>query len=564
MNRNNKRITPVLNTLSEACKNVSQANNLQTDFKHSESIYRRLFESSKDMIFIISREGVFLDINQAMVDLLEYKEKEALLSLKEINRVFINPIHWHVCKKHLDQDGFIKDFEVGFKKKDGTRLHGNLSANTFLDDHGNILGYEGIAKDITARMDSFRRLYKHHQELVLLNTIALTMNSSQKLGDVLDTALNKTMKLLNFSSGAIFLINHNKVLFDLQTQKGLPDQITQKPVRPVFYDHELMEFFLGKDNRLTPKSIFPSFKIVLEDPDKSQSIILACFLITEKDHPSGFMAFPFEETQDLALEDFHLLGSLGNFLGGSIGNIKLLKTVRKHQDELKRLAAKLFHSQEFECRRISRELHDETGSALIGINLNLEAVEKVIPPDKPAVKNIIDDIKRQVNHTYQEMRRISHLLHPALLTDLGLEPALDAFLDERAGQNNLKIDFKMIGFAGRINPDIETVLYRFSQETLSNTIKYAKASFFKLSIIKGYPSVIFIAEDDGIGFDPDESNLERPALGLLSMKERAAILGGKFKLQTKKNEGTRIRIEIPIESSGQSNLIENRPLLEDL
>ncbi len=161
-------------------------------------------------------------------------------------------------------------------------------------------------------------------------------------------------------------------------------------------------------------------------------------------------------------------------------------------------------------------------------------------------------VKGQINHTYMEMRRISHRLHPALLTDLGLEPALDQYISEIAEQTELNITFKMIGFAGRINPDIETVLYRFSQEALSNTLKYAHAESFKLSIIKSYPSIIFIADDDGVGFDSDMDHKERPALGLLSMRERATMLGGKFLLRTADREGTRIRIEIPINREGAS------------
>jgi signal transduction histidine kinase len=132
------------------------------------------------------------------------------------------------------------------------------------------------------------------------------------------------------------------------------------------------------------------------------------------------------------------------------------------------------------------------------------------------------------------------------LTDLGLEAALDAYLSQMDKQSSLKINFKMIGFTGRINPDIETVLYRFSQEALSNTIKYANATVFKLSIIRGYPIIIFIAEDDGIGFNLDDNDYKRPALGLLSMKERTTIMDGRFSLQTKPGKGTRIRIEIPI------------------
>jgi len=548
----------------EVFKDISKIKCMGKDFKYSEFRYRRLFETTKDMIFIISREGKFLDINHAMVDLLDYKEKQELYSLGNIEHVFIDPIHWKVCKKQLDLNGFVQDFEAGFKKKDGTRLHGSMTVNVFLDENQNIVGYEGIAKDITARMDSFRSLYKHHQELLLLNTVAVTMNSSQNLNPVLDTALNEVMKLLNFDIGTIFLIDRDRAAFDLEIQKGLPDEINLSTVTPIFHDNQLKDFFLKQNNRLTPKSIFPSFKISLESRDKKKRIILSCFLVTEKERPSGFMAFPAEETQELSLEDFHLLGSLGNFVGGALANIKLIRTVQKHREELKRLTAKLFQSQENECKRISRELHDETGSALIGINFNLEAVEKIMPSDDPVMKNLIGNIKRQVNHTYQEMRRISHLLHPALLTDLGLEPALDSYMNQVANQSLLDIDFKMIGFTGRINPDIETVLYRFSQEALSNTLKHAKASFFKLSIIRGFPCIIFIAEDDGIGFDPDESHQERPSLGLVSMRERTSIMGGKFFLRTEKGKGTRIRIEMPMENGNPETLTVHSNFLKEI
>jgi len=530
-------------------KNIAPAIDIKNGFKQSEFHYRRLFETTTDMIFLTSLDGLLLNINQAMVDLLDYRDKEELFALKNFEHVFIDPIHWHVCKKQLNINGFIQDFEVGFKKKDGTRLHGCLSAHVVLNNKGDITGYEGIAKDITARMDAFRNLYKHHQEVLLLNTIALTMNSSQNLNEVLSTALTGVTKLLNFSAGAIFIINHDKKIFELQTLQNLPKQINKDSVITFFHDNQLMDFFLKKDNSLTPKSIFPSFKITLKNSDTTKGVILDCFLITEKEWPSGFLAFPERETNELSLEDFHLLGSVGNFLGGAIANIKLMKTVHNNREELKHLTAKLFRSQEIECKRIARELHDETGSALIGINLNLEAAEKIILPDDLDMKSIIKNIKQQINHTYQEMRRISHLLHPALLTDLGLEPALDAYLNQIGKQSSLKINFKMIGFTGRINPDIETILYRFTQQALSNTIKHAQATLFKLSIIRGYPIIIFIAEDDGIGFDLDDVNHKRPSLGLLSMKERTKIRDGKFSIHTKPGKGTRIRIEIPFKSN---------------
>lgn len=527
-------------------KDISKIKLLEDNLKVSEYKYRRLFESTKDMIFIISKSGRFLDFNQALVDLLGYKEKKDLYDFEFIENIFINTIHWQVFQAQIKLNGYVKDFEAGFKTKEGERLHCSLSANAVKDDQGNILGYEGIAKDITARMDSFRNLYKHHQELLLLNTIAVTMNSVHELGEVLSTALNEVMKLLDFSIGAIFLINHKKGIFELKAQKGFSDRIKNDPVELIFHDVELKDFFLGPNNIVTPKSIFPSFKVSLDNSETRKAITLTCFLITEKEKPSGFMAFWIKKEEDLAIEDFHLLGSLGNFVGGAIANINLIKTVQKHREELKGVTAQLFQSHEVESKRISRELHDETGSSLIGINLNLDAIDNKIPVEAHETKSLLHHVKGQINHTYLEMRRISHRLHPALLTDLGLEPALDQYISEITKQTNLNIIFKMIGFTGRINPDMETVLYRFSQETLSNVIKHAQAKTFKLSIIKGYPSIIFIAEDDGIGFDFEKENQARSSLGLISIRERAMMRGGKFTLKTAVGKGTRIRIEIPL------------------
>jgi signal transduction histidine kinase len=139
------------------------------------------------------------------------------------------------------------------------------------------------------------------------------------------------------------------------------------------------------------------------------------------------------------------------------------------------------------------------------------------------------------------------------LTDLGLEPALESYLRGTARHTSLHIDFNMVGFDGRLDPEIETVLYRLTQEALTNTLKHAQASRFRLSIVKGYPHIIFTAEDDGVGFDHREVEKRNDSLGLLSMRERAAMLGGRFSLRSIKGAGTRVRIEIPLqEEAGEA------------
>jgi len=273
-------------------------------------------------------------------------------------------------------------------------------------------------------------------------------------------------------------------------------------------------------------------------------------LITAKEKASGFIALDVPPEKDIVRgQDFHLLGSLGNFLGGAIENASLLQTIARHREELKGLTARLFHSQELERQRIARELHDEAGQALTGINFALETIDRELPLELTHIKDHILDIKKQINRTYHDMRRLSYRLHPAILSDLGLEPALDTYLADITKHSDLKVDFKMVGFEDRVDPEVESILYRISQEALTNTIKHADAGHFKLSIIKSFPQIIFLAEDDGIGFEPGEFSGQKQALGLLSMRERAAMLGGNFTLRTSKGNGTRIRIEIPVKES---------------
>ena len=534
----------------EIFMDISDRKRLEEDLRLSEKQYRRIFEGSKDMILITSKDGIIKEVNQAGIDLLGYSSKQELLELSSVEEIYDNPIHWQVFQKQINLDGFVKDFEAAFKKKDGTRLHCLLSGNATRGKSGEITGYEGIAKDITARMDAIRRFRQRHWELWLLNSVAFAMNRTQDLEEILMTALKKVLEVLNLSSGGIFLIDHEKPSFSLRVQQGLTNSDRYKACKVLLRDKLLMRSLLKKNLSLKPEPIFPPFKATLKDQSNKSSAELTCFLITAKEKASGFLAFEVPPNRDLTTgQHYNLLGSLGNFLGGAIENALLHQTIQKHREELKGLTARLFHSQEEERKRIARELHDEAGQALTGINFTLETIEKGVSSDNGHIKALIHDVKKQINRTHQEMRQISYRLHPALLSDLGLEPALESYLSSISKHSMLEVDFRMVGFEGRVDPEIEIVLYRLSQEALTNTLKHSRAKHFKLSIIKGYPQIIFLAEDDGIGFALSEFDQPKHTLGLLSMRERAAMLGGNFSVRTSPGKGTKIRIEIPITNS---------------
>ncbi|NTV43634.1 MAG: GAF domain-containing protein, partial [Syntrophobacteraceae bacterium] len=464
-------------------------------------------------------------------------------------RIYVNPLHRKVFQEQIDRNGFVKDFETSFWKKDGTRIHCLISGTAVRDREGKIVAYEAIAKDITARMDGVRHLLQQHRELSLLHSVAAAMNVTRDLDEILATALKKVLESLNLTSGCVFLVDQDESSFVLRVHQGFSEELIGREHRVRFHDQALMHSLLKKDVSIKHQCIFPPSKVNLKRG--ASSVELVCFLITTKEQASGFLALSVANSRTMSDHDHQMLGALGNFLGSAIENARLVQTIHRHREELRQLTARLFYSQEEERKRIAQELHDEVGSSLTGINFALETVEKNLSPGAVIARERILDVKKQINRTYQEMRRISHRLHPAVLSALGLEPALEACLTRISKYSQIEIDFKMVGFGGRLDDaEIETVLYRISQEAINNTLKHSGAKRFKLSIVKSYPNIILLAEDDGRGFDPgllDGQN--KRALGLVVMRERAAMLGGKFRIRSSRTRGTRIRVEIPIRES---------------
>ncbi|MBW2617214.1 MAG: PAS domain-containing protein, partial [Deltaproteobacteria bacterium] len=247
---------------------ISDRKRLENDLRLSERKYRRIFEGSKDMILIISRDGAIKDVNQAGVDLLGYESKQELLELQSVEEIYDNPKHWQVFQKQIRRDGFFKDFEAGVKKKDGTRLHCLLSGTADRGKDGEITGYESIAKDITARMDAIKSFRKRHWELWLLNSVAFAMNKAQDLDEILNTALKKVLEVLKLSSGGIFLIDHDKPAFSLRVQKGLTDGDGTHMPRITLNDEALMRSLLKRNLTLDPEPIFPPFKATFFLPSR--------------------------------------------------------------------------------------------------------------------------------------------------------------------------------------------------------------------------------------------------------------------------------------------------------
>ncbi|UJS19019.1 MAG: PAS domain S-box protein [Candidatus Jettenia sp.] len=169
----------------------------------SEEKYRRLFETSKDVVFFCDTECQFIDINQAGVDLFEYESKNEILKLNLILHLFFSPIEGKAMKEMVCKNGFVKDYEVELKKKDGTKVPCMMTSNLRRDERNNIIGYEGIIIDLTER----KRI---EQEKDIMNNINKILASKLDIREVYKSFSEELNKVINFDRMSITLLDEKR------------------------------------------------------------------------------------------------------------------------------------------------------------------------------------------------------------------------------------------------------------------------------------------------------------------------------------------------------------------
>ncbi len=201
---------------------------------------------------------------------------------------------------------------------------------------------------------------------------------------------------------------------------------------------------------------------------------------------------------------------------------------------------RVVEAQELERRRLARELHDETGQALTSILLGLKTLDDRAEDER--LREAVSDLRELVVSTLQDVRRLAVELRPTALDDFGLVAALERLTDSYAEQTGIAVDFEAALPPARLPPEIETALYRIVQECLTNIVKHARASRVSVLLTRHGGVVKAVVEDDGTGFDPAAARAG--ALGLVGMRERLALLGGRLEIESSEN-GTTVAAEVP-------------------
>lgn len=235
--------------------------------------------------------------------------------------------------------------------------------------------------------------------------------------------------------------------------------------------------------------------------------------------------------------------ALVNQAAVAIQNSWLFEQVRSSSERLQSLARKLVEIQENERYHIARELHDEAGQALSSLKLGLGRLEQD-PDCTQSMRQRLQDLKGVADGVLDDLHRLAMDLRPVALDHLGLVAALQQYANN-LNSEQLSVQFKVVGFEGdRLVRDVETSLYRIVQEALTNVVCHAQAKNVGILLEKAGGKVRVFVEDDGVGFSPDIIE-QKERLGLVGMRERAEMMGGRLTIESVPGKGTSVIVEVP-------------------
>lgn len=245
------------------------------------------------------------------------------------------------------------------------------------------------------------------------------------------------------------------------------------------------------------------------------------------------------------------------FSGDEIGKLAMafnemaigLETYRQEVQDKDRarvsLIGRIVQAQEDERKLVARELHDVMGQSLSNALLSIESQCKECDNYNPEHYHPIGD---NIRGLIDDVRRLAWDMRPSILDDYGLDRALARYVEEMSKRVSFTIDYQC-GFGSngqRLPGHIEVSLYRIAQESVTNVIRHAQANEVSIVLLQYDNKVSLVVEDDGLGFDVlAAEHGTQLSLGLMGMKERAALVGGEFSIDSQPGKGTTVRVIIP-------------------
>lgn len=466
----------------------------------AERKYQEIFENAGEGIFQSTPEGYYLTANPALALMHGFDSPAELIrSRTDISReLYVESTQRDEFKRLLEERGRVHGFEHETFRKDGTRIWISVNAHAVRDEAGEILYYEGTARDITERKQAeqalreseerYRELFENSKDAFFVHDMTGVYVSINRAAETLSGYRRNEVIGRHFSK---FMTPEHARQVQRQLQKKL------ETASETTYEIEL----------ITKKG-------------KHVPVEISSRLIFEHGIPVGVQ-----------------------------GCVRDISERKKAQEASRNYSRRLIEAQEAERRRISRELHDQVGQILTAVKMNLHALQHTCA-GKETLSSIADNLK-VIDEAVDQVRDLSVDLRPLLLDDLGLVVALRWYLERQT--KNCGVAAKFVSGSldedDRFSSELETACFRIVQEGVTNIVRHARATRISVRLERVLSDLILLITDDGAGFDARllrSGTAGAATLGLRGMEERAQAVGGTITIDSAPALGTEICARLPI------------------
>jgi PAS domain S-box-containing protein len=535
--------------------------------ERSERKYRSLFENSRDAIFITTREGRVVDLNPAGMELFGFNPTE--LDEIDVRQVYAEPAEREHTTQAIETQGFVKDYPVHMRRKDGGEINALITSSVWHDDELNEAGYQGIVRDITQRqrIEAELELHRHHleelvqirteqaaaelaereraqealqsriQELTALNEIANTISEVTDLQTTLEHVAGKVAGLFTASATLIMMLDHERSqvkLLALHADSQLPEMHNEH-----IFDLNDVPIFRQVVDQNKPLVIAKaqSSPLLAGMLNLLQTLgTQALLLVPLRVHNDviGVMTVNRSQVKHVfSVDEITLAETVASEIATAIENVRLYQQAQAIAVEQER-------------HRLARELHDSViqtlySTVLLASGWRMMAEQGRLDPTSTAVH--FQQVAEQSEQALKEMRLLLFQLRPPVLEQVGLVSALQQRLDAVEHRVGIETSLLTSGEWQALPPYIEEQLYNITQEALNNALRHAHAKSILMQIDYHEQQVVVIVEDNGRGFDLDASS---GGMGLRNMRERANEIGAAFSLTTAPHQGTKIEIRLAL------------------
>jgi len=394
-----------------------------------------------------------------------------------------------------------------------------------------------------------KELEKRNQELQILYNLHEAAISSHDRKSVFEKLLKPISDIFHAKSIAVYDIDEENRVTVLLTSTGLPPEIAER-VSSVSMDDEVIGAALSSPEILVTEDDLPDYVSPRDEIKGRLGIKKTIMLLVKvKKQVNSLIIIGSIRDVEITQEKKDFLNLFSDQLGFALERLELIDDLGRSERELQDLTTRLFDTIEEERRLMAVRLHDGMAQSLIALNLNFDSLAGRLRADDAEGKKLLEKMRTRLNDVTASTKMISKSLHPVMLEELGLVDAIKAYVNKFIASDELVVEVEEIGFDKRLPSQLNLTLYRICQEALLNVVKHASAKKVTITLTKGYPDVIMIIWDDGRGFSLDTKKTRLKGFGIAGMKERVRRLAGEFQIRSRPNEGTRIRVTLPLEES---------------